>query len=52
MVARNGLPPGTEVGPEVPGTVSPREAAPRPIPRPGYAAELRGLDLPEKPDLA
>jgi cell division protease FtsH len=46
------LPPGNQVGPEVPGTVSPRENAPRPIPRPGYAAELRGLELPEKPDLA
>ena len=45
------LPPGT-VGPEVPGTVTRPEAGPRPIPRPGYAAELRGLDLPEKPDLA
>jgi len=42
--------------PELPGTVSPgREPAPRGIPRPGLAggaAELRGLDLPEKPDLA
>jgi cell division protease FtsH len=46
------LPPGTQVGPEVPGTVTRPEAGPRPIPRPGYAAELRGLDLPEKPDLA
>jgi cell division protease FtsH len=44
------LPPGER--PEVPGTVTPREPAPRPLPRPGYAAELRGLDLPEKPDLA
>jgi cell division protease FtsH len=25
---------------------------PRPIPRPGLAAEARGLQLPEKPDLA
>jgi cell division protease FtsH len=49
--ADKALPPGT-VGPEVPGTVTRPEAGPRPIPRPGYAAELRGLDLPEKPDLA
>jgi cell division protease FtsH len=48
--AQEQLPPGER--PEVPGTVSPRESAPRPIPRPGYAAELRGLELPEKPDLA
>ena len=48
------LPPGAR--PELPGTVTrDREAAKRGIPRPGLAggaAELRGLDLPEKPDLA
>jgi cell division protease FtsH len=47
--ADKALPPGT-VGPEVPGTVTRPEAGPRPIPRPGYAAEIRAL--PEKPDLA
>jgi cell division protease FtsH len=46
------LPPGTQERPELPGAVTPRETGPRPIPRPGYAAELRGLELPEKPDLA
>jgi len=51
--ARDELPSGTPERPEVPGTVSPgRESPPRTLPRPGYAAELRGLDLPEKPDLA
>ncbi len=29
-----------------------REEAPRALPRPGLAAELRGLDLPEKPEPA
>ena len=46
------LPPGTPERPEVPGTVAPRDRAPQRPLRPGYAAELRGLDLPEKPDLA
>jgi cell division protease FtsH len=39
--------------PELPGAASP--APPRPLPRPGLAggaAEARGLDLPEKPELA
>jgi cell division protease FtsH len=42
--------------PELPGAVTrDREQAKRGIPRPGLAggaAELRGLELPEKPDLA
>ena len=42
--------------PELPGAVTrDREPAPRALPRPGLAggaAELRGLDLPEKPELA
>ena len=50
------LPAGPEELPELPGTVTrDREQAKRGIPRPGLAggaAELRGLDLPEKPDLA
>jgi cell division protease FtsH len=50
------LPPGASERPPLPGTVSPgREPAPRGIPRPGLAggaAELRGLDYPEKPELA
>jgi cell division protease FtsH len=29
-----------------------RPALPRPLPRPGLAAEARGLDFPEKPELA
>ena len=29
-----------------------RAAQPRPLPRPGFASEARGLSLPEKPDLA
>ncbi len=39
--------------PELPGATSP--APPRPLPRPGLAGgatEARGLDLPEKPELA
>ena len=39
--------------PELPGAATP--APPRPLPRPGVAggaAEVRGLDLPEKPELA
>jgi cell division protease FtsH len=50
-------------GPEAPGDVDPPSTpptperpgreAPRPLPRPGLAgAESRGLDLPEKPELA
>src|SRR5207302_2241486 len=44
--------------PELPGTPAPERAgreAPRPLPRPGLAGggvEARGLDLPEKPELA
>jgi cell division protease FtsH len=47
---------GTPERPELPA--SPAERAretPRPLPRPGLAggaAEARGLDLPEKPELA
>jgi cell division protease FtsH len=52
--AEGELPPGAR--PELPGAVTrDREAAKRGIPRPGLAggaAELRGLELPEKPDLA
>jgi cell division protease FtsH len=48
------LPPAER--PELPGTVTrEREPGKRQFPRPGLAggaAELRGLDLPEKPDLA
>jgi cell division protease FtsH len=51
------LPPGASERPVLPGTVSPgrEQPAPRGIPRPGLAggaAELRGLDYPEKPELA
>ncbi|HET6547415.1 MAG TPA: ATP-dependent zinc metalloprotease FtsH [Solirubrobacter sp.] len=51
------LPPGPAERPELPGTVTRdrEQAAKRGIPRPGLAggaAELRGLELPEKPDLA
>jgi cell division protease FtsH len=45
---------GTPERPELPAPASER-AAPRPLPRPGLAggaAEARGLDLPEKPELA
>ena len=46
------VPPGPE-RPELPGAVTrDREQAKRTIPRPGLAAEARGLQLPEKPDLA
>ena len=39
--------------PETPSDTAPeRPALPRPLPRPGLAAEARGLQLPEKPDLA
>jgi cell division protease FtsH len=45
--------------PDVPGTPAPAERpgreAPRPLPRPGLAGggvEARGLELPEKPELA
>jgi cell division protease FtsH len=47
-------PPATETLPPAPADRAGREA-PRPLPRPGLAggaAELRGLDLPEKPDFA
>ena len=54
--ARTSSTPGTPERPELPGSVSrDREAAKRGIPRPGLAggaAELRGLDLPEKPEPA
>src|SRR5262245_36037853 len=46
-------PPGTPI-PGEPAPERPREA-PRPLPRPGLAGggvEARGLDLPEKPELA
>src|SRR3954447_19820622 len=51
------LPPGpSQERPELPGTVTrDREQTKRQFPRPGLAggaAELRGLDLPEKPALA
>ena len=45
-------------GPPIPGEPAPERAgreAPRPLPRPGLAGggvEARGLDLPEKPELA
>jgi cell division protease FtsH len=44
-------------GPPVPGEPAPERPrdAPRPLPRPGLAGggvEARGLDLPEKPELA
>ena len=45
---------GTPERPELPAPAAER-AAPRPLPRPGLAggaAEARGLDLPEKPELA
>ena len=31
---------------------TPERPTPRPLPRPGFASEARGLTLPEKPDLA
>jgi cell division protease FtsH len=45
---------GTPERPELPTPAdSPaRPETPRPLPRPGLAAEARGLDLPEKPELA
>jgi cell division protease FtsH len=36
--------------PELSG--EPERPQPRPLPRPGFASEARGLSLPEKPDLA
>ncbi len=44
-------PPGPEAPLPSPADRAGREA-PRPLPRPGLAAEARGLDLPEKPELA
>jgi cell division protease FtsH len=45
-------PPAEPVLPPAPADRAGREA-PRPLPRPGLAgAEARGLDLPEKPELA
>jgi cell division protease FtsH len=42
---------GSVKAPELPA--APQRDAPRPLPRPGLAgAEARGLDLPEKPELA
>jgi len=45
---------GTPERPELPGAVAP--TPPRPLPRPGFAGggatETRGLNLPERPDLA
>jgi cell division protease FtsH len=44
---------GTPERPELPGAVAP--SPPRPLPRPGFAGgatETRGLDFPEKPELA
>ena len=53
------FPPEEPSGPELPLPPHPadreREKAPRPLPRPGLAggtAEIRGLDSPEKPELA
>jgi cell division protease FtsH len=46
-------PTGTPERPELPGAVAP--TPPRPLPRPGFAGgatETRGLDFPEKPELA
>ena len=40
--------------PELSGDATPERPRelPRPLPRPGFASEARGLQLPEKPDLA
>ena len=38
--------------PELPQADAPERPLPRPLPRPGFASEARGLQLPEKPDLA
>jgi cell division protease FtsH len=35
-----------------PSLTEPERPQPRPLPRPGFASEARGLKLPEKPDLA
>jgi cell division protease FtsH len=46
---------GTPERPELPAPAAERAPSPRPLPRPGLAggaAEARGLDLPEKPELA
>ena len=47
-------PAGTPERPELPAGAADRSGreAPRPLPRPGLAAEARGLELPEKPELA
>jgi len=47
------LPSGPEPAPEAPQRKP--ERAPKPLPRPGLAggtADMRGLESPEKPDLA
>jgi cell division protease FtsH len=38
--------------PELPDGAADRREGPRPLPRPGLAAEARGLDGPERPELA
>src|SRR3954453_18667620 len=38
--------------PHLPAADAPERPIPRPLPRPGFASEARGLQLPEKPDLA
>jgi cell division protease FtsH len=46
---------GTPERPELPSAVDRAPGTPRPLPRPGLAggaAEVRGLELPEKPELA
>jgi len=42
----------TDALPAAPADRAPEREAPRPLPRPGLAAEARGLELPEKPELA
>jgi cell division protease FtsH len=46
---------GSDVPPAAPAPADKPERGPRPLPRPGFAggsAEYRGLDAPERPDLA